>query len=159
MLSYDKHNLNNELSFTILDWSLIEQIRKGQLDVDNIHEDEIKRILFNILPGGNTILHRLCDREVQLLKVLKKAHPDEKTIKHHTPFLPNVLGETPLHRCILKYDYKSIDVILKYLQNYHIDHHSRGIADLYPVFIEQKLPGFLEYIDNRILQTNQIKSI
>lgn len=87
------------------------------------------------------------------------AHPDEETIKYHTPFLPNVLGETPLHRCIQKSDFKSIDIILKYLKNYHLDHHSRGIEDLYPVFIKQDLPGFLEYIDNRILTTEQSRKI
>lgn len=67
------------------------------------------------------------------------------------PFFPNLAGDTPIHKCISKSDYKSIDTILKYLKEYPIDHHSRGIKELYPIFIEKKLPEFLEYLDSRLL--------
>eukprot|EP00347_Sterkiella_histriomuscorum_P022786 403337167 len=155
ILTYDKHHFQAELSFALVDWYIIELIRKGKLQVEDVHQDQLKQLIFNILPGGNTILHRLCDREEQLMKLMQIAHPDEKSIKYHVPFIPNVLGDTPLHRCIHKSDFKSIDIILKYLKNYHLDHHSRGIEDLFPVFIQQDLPGFLEYVDSRILETEQ----
>lgn len=85
------------------------------------------------------------------------AHPKEDVIKFHIPFLPNLEGDTPLHKYISRNDYKSIDFILKYLKQYPLDHHSRGIKNLYPVFIEKKLPQFIEYVDSRLLQTQQLK--
>jgi hypothetical protein len=57
--------------------------------------------------------------------------------KFDVPFLPNIKGETPIHRCIEKKDYKSIDTILKYLQHYPVDHHSRGLRDVYGDLIEK----------------------
>lgn len=51
----------------------------------------------------------------------------------------------------MKNDFKTINEVLRYLKLYNLDHHSRGLQDLYPVFVEQNLPGFLEYIDARIL--------
>ena len=86
-----------------------------------------------------------------MIKIFSIAHPNEDTIKYHVPFLPNLSGDTPIHKCISKSDYKSIDTILRYLKVYPIDHHSRGIKDLYSVFVEQKLPEFLGYIDKRLL--------
>ena len=80
------------------------------------------------------------------------AHEDDK-IKFHVPFLPNFLGESPIHKCSDNKDYKSIDTILKYLRYYPVDHHSRAIKDKYAMMIEQQLPEFLEYLDTRFLQT------
>ena len=61
--------------------------------------------------------------------------------------------------CVKQSDYKSIDTILKYLKYYDIDHHSRAIKNLYPIFIEKNLPEFLKYVDNMFKQTKQLKTI
>lgn len=59
-------NLNDEQfydtnhSFTFLHWSIIEQIQKRELSIEDVDEDIFKTLLFNILPGGDTIIHRLC---------------------------------------------------------------------------------------------------
>lgn len=79
------------------------------------------------------------------------VHPDDKGFKYEVPFLPNLKGETAIHNCIIKQDFKAIDTILKYLGRYPIDHHSRSIKDINWVFIREKLPEYLNYLDSRLL--------
>jgi hypothetical protein len=95
-------------------------------------EEDLEMILFNILPGGNSVLHMLAQND-EILPLLEFSHPDleEPTPKYHVPFLPNFETKTALHIFEEKDDYKSVDVILRYLKFYPSDHHSRGINDLY----------------------------
>ena len=44
-----------------------------------------------------------------------------------------------------------MDTILKYLAAYEIDHHSRAINNLLPVFVENDLPEFPVYLDSRLV--------
>jgi hypothetical protein len=104
------------------------------------------------LPGGNSVLHKLADNETELISLFKISHPnlDNPEPTYHVPFLPNLKGETPIHKCIEKLDYKSIDTILKYLKFYPTDHHSRGLRNIYGDLIEKELPEFLPYLDSRL---------
>jgi ankyrin repeat protein len=114
-------------------------------------------MLYNILPGGNTFLHKISKREDMLLKIFDICHPyknGEYTTNYHIPVLPNLKGETALHTCVKNNDFKTLDTMLKYLRLYGIDHHSRSIKDLIPIFIEKQLPEFLSYLDSRMLQTD-----
>lgn len=56
-------------------------------------------------------------------------------------------------------DYRTIDVLLKYLSSYGIDHHSRAMIDQLPIMIKHDLPSLLGYIDSRLLQTEQVKNM
>ena len=96
-------------------------------------------------------MHRLADNENELISIFKISHPDLecKDPKFHVPFLPNIKSDTPIHKCVDKQDYKSIDTILKYLKFYPTDHHSRGIRNKYCDMIEKELPEFLTYLDSR----------
>lgn len=73
--------------------------------------------------------------------------------------IPNFLEQTVIHQCVKDGNLKTVDMMLKFLKNYPIDHHSRSIQELFPFFIEQSLPEFINYIDQRFLQTNQLKNI
>lgn len=55
-----------DLSFSYFHWTIIEQIEAGTLKIKNIDDKTLELILYNILPGGNTILHRLCEKEDEL---------------------------------------------------------------------------------------------
>lgn len=59
----DYYNTTN-LSFTYLHWKIIEQIEKGEVEVDKIDDDILKTLVFNILPGGNTLIHRVCSKSL-----------------------------------------------------------------------------------------------
>jgi hypothetical protein len=52
-----------EHSFTFLHWSIIEQILKRKVKIKNLEDPVIEQLLYNILPGGNTVLHLLCTHE------------------------------------------------------------------------------------------------
>lgn len=89
-----------ELSFSFLHWSLIEQLQNGTIKISDLEESVVEAILYNILPGGETVLHKLCEREEELIKIFQIAHPKEDQIKYHVPFLPNLVGDSPIHKCI-----------------------------------------------------------
>ncbi len=49
--------------------------------------------------------------------------------------------------------------MLKYLAGYEIDHHSRVIVDLIPLFLEKQLPSLMPYLKSRMLKTDQSRQI
>jgi hypothetical protein len=60
MMTVDPVKWNfNDMSFSFLHWSLIEQIKNGDLEVQDLEPEVVNLILYNILPGGNTVLHLL----------------------------------------------------------------------------------------------------
>lgn len=100
----------------------------GKLTINDLEDSVIEELLYNILPGGNTVLHLLSNKEKELIRIFEVAHQGDK-IHFHVPFLPNIAGESPIHKSLDSLDIKSIDTILGYLKYYHIDHHSRAIKD------------------------------
>ncbi len=76
------------------------------------------------------------------MRIFEIAHEEDSIIKYHVPFIPNLDSKTAIHYSIKHSDFKTIDTLLKYLKYYDIDHHSRAIKDLYPIFIEKDLPEF-----------------
>jgi hypothetical protein len=44
--------------------------------------------------------------------------------------------------------------MLKYLAGYEVDHHSRSIVDLLPLFIEKQLPSLIPYLKSRLVKTD-----
>lgn len=94
------------------------------------------------------MLHLLVSREKELINIFRRAHEDDN-IKYHVPFVPNIIGESPIHKCLEFSRFKSIDTIFSFLKYYPPDHHSRAIKDKYGDFVKHNLPGFLDYIDSR----------
>lgn len=81
------------------------------------------------------------------------------TVKYPMPLLPDFKNQTALHICFENSEFKAIDIMLKYLQLYNIDHHTRAIADLIPKLIEKSLPEVPAYLASRLTQTAQSASI
>lgn len=50
-------------------------------------------------------------------------------------------------------------MFLRYLKDAPLDHHSRQVKDVLPQLIEVKLPSLLEYLDKRMLKTEQLEDI
>jgi len=64
-----------EQSFTFYHWSLMEQLHKGEIMIEDVEPNVLEQMLLNILPGGNTILHKLFDKEDMLMKIFAVCHP------------------------------------------------------------------------------------
>lgn len=75
-------------------------------------------------------------------------------MEYFMPIIPNFDGDTPLHVAKKQLDYKSLDVMLKYLKGYGIDHHSKEIKDLLPHLIDKNLPELPGYLASRLKPTN-----
>jgi hypothetical protein len=48
-----------DFSFSYLHWNLMEQLGSGKITFDQIDNQQVENLFYNILPGGNTILHKL----------------------------------------------------------------------------------------------------
>jgi hypothetical protein len=132
------------------------------MKINQIVTDQAEMLFYNILPFGNTMLHKIHSDGDLMEALLQIAHPDEQNrakIDIHIPILPNFKGKSVFHLCVEKEEYRYMNVLLEYLQGYGIDHHSRAIASTIPTCIEHELPSLIPYLQSRILQTDQIKDI
>lgn len=48
------------MSFTFLHWKIIESLESKHLMIDHIDDACIEILVYNIIPGGDTVLHKLC---------------------------------------------------------------------------------------------------
>ena len=48
-----------DMSFSFITWKNIENLRDGELQIEDLDVESIKKICFTILPGGLTFLHVL----------------------------------------------------------------------------------------------------
>lgn len=83
----------------------------------------------------------------------------EEEQEFEMPFIHDMRNNTPLHICYESMDYKTADILIKYLANAPLDHHGRSIMDLLPKLIQKDLPSLMFYFDKRMLQTPQIAKI
>ncbi|CDW71887.1 wd-40 repeat protein [Stylonychia lemnae] len=151
-----------DMSFTFLHWKMMEQLEKKALQIELVDNSQIELLLYNILPQGNTILHKLSANGDVIKKLFHLAHPNEENVKEihiHVPFLQNLNGESPLHICKKQQDIRTMDTMLTYLAGYGIDHHSRALIELMPIIIEKQLPSLLPYLDSRLVQTRRLEKI
>lgn len=56
---YDTDLRKFEHSFTFLNWSLFDQLKNKDIKLKDQSVETLKYMIYNILPGGNTILHNL----------------------------------------------------------------------------------------------------
>lgn len=77
-------------------------------------------------------------------------------MKFHIPFLMSLHKTNLMSLVISNNDFRTVNILLKYLSAYEIDHHSRVIANCIASFIENDLPEITHYLDSRLLQTEII---
>lgn len=125
------------------------------MDVYEVDEDQIAQVIYNILPNGESFLHLLASNGEVIEQILQHAHNLETgEIKVHMPFLMNFDGLSPMNIFNEKNDFRIMDITLSYLALYGVDHHSRGVQDALPIFIEHQLPSLGDYLQSRLLQTD-----
>ncbi len=96
---FSKDKYVADLSFTFLHWNLMEQLEKGEITVNQIDTDQIQRLIYNILPGGNTFLHKLAGKGDVLEAIFKVCHPDPEDrskVLYEVPFLKNFEHQSPI---------------------------------------------------------------
>eukprot|EP00347_Sterkiella_histriomuscorum_P017370 403349643 len=145
-----------DLSFTFLHWNLMEQLESEEIEAYQIDNEQVQRLIYNILPGGNTFMHVLADKSEVIEEILDVCQPnaeDRSEIKYEVPFLVNFEGKSPMDILNDKKDYKGLDMMLQYLAGYDYDHHSRAMQTVLHVLVEHELPAFNPYLESRLLQT------
>jgi len=79
-----------DMSFTFLHWKIMEQLESKLLSIDLIDNSQIELLCYNILPGGDTVLHKLSTNGDMIKKIFMIAHPNEEDVsdmKFHIPLL------------------------------------------------------------------------
>jgi hypothetical protein len=163
-LTFDRHVIDH--SFTFLHWNLIEQLVSGKLQLDQINDEQLKCLIYNIFPSGQSVLHMVArSQSGELLdKLLQKCHIQNEqlkklTVRLHLPFVQNFEGITPMDILKSKADIRGLDKMLYNLTPYGVDHHSREIKHLFPLFINSLLPNLNAYLQSRVIQTSYLKTI
>ena len=144
--------------FTLLQWKIAEEIQDGRVTIKDLSDDILQHIIYAVFPGGNTIFHYIAEKPDQLQALLEFCHPDAE-IAHHVPVLSNFNGESPLHVCVKKKLYRSLDLFLRFLKLYPIDHHSRAIKDILGDIMRLDVPSFYDYMESRVQKNTCLKAI
>lgn len=93
--------------FTFFDWKLIDELSKGNLEI-GICMDNIHSLCLNILPNGETLVHKICMDDDLVKAVFSYSQPNEEDRAHinfEIPFLKSLVtdpntteeGVSPLH--------------------------------------------------------------
>ena len=75
-------------------------------------------LIYNILPGGDTCLHKLSKKGEVLEEIFGVCHPNEADpteIKYHMPFIKNFEGKSPMDLLHENVDFRSMNMMLCYL--------------------------------------------
>lgn len=92
----------SDLSFSFLAWRLIERIETGDLAVQDLDDNMVMQLIFTILPGGDTLFHRLMYlSEVETLEIvsnmcLKQEKSEETELIYSFPYFQNMKGQCPI---------------------------------------------------------------
>ena len=140
----------------------MEKLKNRTISVSQIDKNSFQKLIYNILPGGTTVLHYLKDDGNKMAEILKVCHPNPSrkelaTIETHIPFLENFDDKSPMDLLCENSDYKTANTMLQYLACYGIDHHSRSVARNMPKLVEKKLPFLKRYIDS-LFETEDAES-
>lgn len=114
-------------------------------------------LVYNIFPGCNTSLHYAFQKPPIIKGIYDYSVSKEEPFE--VPFIKNLKGESPLHLCLKKKEFKTADLLLQKLADAPLDHHGRVIIDVLHEAISQGLESVGDYIDKRFIQTEQIKQI
>jgi hypothetical protein len=138
-----------ELPFSWILWKIIEKIGSAQFKFfDQLDNTSLKLLSLNIMPGCKTIIHKF-NENIELSKFLSKI--TVKAEYFEMPFIADLKGKTRLHYCLEKQDVKTAGLLMNYLADAPLDHHSREIADLIPDLVRLKVPYLTNYLDKRIM--------
>ena len=150
-----------DMSFTYIDWKLAELLALNpKIKIKRFSLRDVKKTILSIFPKGNTFMHYNYKNLNNIRKIYamvkEENEKNEDKIPFEIPFLQNFKGKSPLHLCIEDNNYKSADVFLANLAATPLDSHAVSIVDIVPKFIENALPSFGQYLDDRMLQTKQL---
>ena len=68
---YDRYTA--DLSFSFFHWKLIEEISSGLLSIESVDPYQLKVLVYNILPDGQTFIHKVQSRADILEKIYEHA--------------------------------------------------------------------------------------
>ncbi|CDW77719.1 wd-40 repeat protein [Stylonychia lemnae] len=139
-----------EFSFTHYHWMLALKIINDHQHkiIKQISLEDLKMLLLQVFPDGNTFLHKIANRNEVLEAVSLRINKDFQFL-----FIKNPEGLTPLHMCLGTRNYFAIDIFVKLLSNHKFYQHSFNIVDILPKLITTELPSLKQYLTSRVIQT------
>lgn len=150
-----------ELSFTLLDWIILERIVDDRTyDFSSVGQEEQIQLTFNIFPRLKTVFHILavnphvCDFKV-IQSIFTLAEKEDKNFgggKITLPILPDEKGATPLDLCLSEGSQKNIKLAALLFQNtkdYPFLHSSIFLRNAVNQAIRYNVPTIGEFLDKR----------
>ncbi|TNV87078.1 hypothetical protein FGO68_gene14100 [Halteria grandinella] len=147
----------SDTSFSLFQWNLLDEIKLNQRQAQDLDNSILTELCLNILPGCQTLLHVLQEKPQQLLEIISRISICSDTFE--MPFIKDLEGKTPLHYCVENKISTTAELLVEYLSQAPLDHHSRDIIDIIPNLISMQIPSIVKYFDARILQTEQMAQL
>jgi hypothetical protein len=100
------------------------------------------------------VIHYAVKKLDLIIRIYDMAEKQKEKGKEFViPFIKNIDGLSPLHKCFELRNYKSAEVFIEKLKNDSIDNHGRAIATALPLCVAFKLSSLPEYFDSRFFET------
>jgi hypothetical protein len=158
-----------ELSFTILDWTIMERIVDDKTyDFSNVEQEQRLQMCFNVFPKIKSVFHILAiNSHVLKLSVLQQVFDDAASglLTDGKPvLLPIIMDEdmqTPIDICLR--DKKNLNVnlaafLFKNTKDYPMLHSSHLLRASVCKAIEFAVPGIGDFLDARIVTSEHLSS-
>lgn len=137
-----------DLSFTFLHWKLAETIKYSKdFSLDEVDNSQIEKLVYNIFPLCNTVLHYATMKNSIVKQIY--AYSEVKGQEFEVPFLMNIEGNSPMHICMDRKEFKTADFLFFKLAHSPIDHHGRALVSTLATAIEHGLENVDTYLNSR----------
>ena len=110
--SHKSNHIKIDMSFTYLHWKIAEVLQKKSqkdFELSKMTGPEIKDLVLNIFPHGNTFLHYIFEDMNQLKLLYKEVRNDELNKSVTTvPFIRNFDKISPIHMTLKSHNYQAL---------------------------------------------------
>lgn len=117
----------------------MENLVSGDIKVEDVSIEELKKMVHNILPNGQTMLHILARKPAVLRQILEMTEEDGPLADCDIPLMLDMDNNSALDILLQKRDLNTIDQILSYMSRQGIDHHSRALQKTLPNMIRNNV--------------------
>lgn len=150
------NNYRREQSFNYIAWKVMEELGARKMSLQDLSKAYIEELCFTILPSHKTMLHLLGKNYESLYSFIEFVQVDEDGLKENLvsisdiPFIPDVNGQTPIHKTLKSNNTRVTDCLLHCLKDAKFDHHSRYLVNIYSELIDKVPSSIAQYFDCRL---------
>jgi hypothetical protein len=150
---YEEDPFSTRMSFTVYHWLVMDSYLEGRVPIEDISNELLKQICFNIYPAGENIISKIWDKEKMVVKLYSRYKQIRET-SDPIPFIKNQRDETPLHLSKAMSKTNLLDLYLRELSEYPFAYCTRYFIDILPELFDVVSASVSIFLNSR-MQTNE----